>query len=229
MSVLVRARNSSRQICGPIPTVDPDVSLPGFAFAYCTSSCSVFAGTDGLTTSALESLPDQGHRGEVFERLEIQISIERLRDGVGVGAAQQQRVAIGACLRHGLRAGSSPGTRQIFDDDALPQLRRQRLRDEARRDVGWPSRRERHDDLDQPFGVGLCVGRMTAGHGQAHGHDCIKHKCLRTHHSLSEMDPIRRGQHMGREFQRKLPQRKLPSVRRPLAPVAAGGCQLFGA
>ena len=34
---------------------------------------------------------------------------------------------------------------------------------------------------------------------------------------------------MGREFQRKLPQRKLPSVRRTLAPVAAGGCQLFDA
>src|SRR5262245_33772864 len=51
----VLTRNSSRQTCGPMPTVAPDVSLPGLALAYCTSSCSVFAGTAGWTTRALES------------------------------------------------------------------------------------------------------------------------------------------------------------------------------
>src|SRR4029079_2656695 len=61
---------------------------------------------------------------------------------------------------------------------------------------------------------------MTSGHGEAHGHDCRKRKCLRTHHSLSEMDPIRRGQHMGREFQRELPQKKLPSLHRTLLRLA---------
>ena len=56
MSIPALTFRSSSAKCGKIPSAAPDVSLPGLAFAYETSSAIVLAGTAGLTTSAFESV-----------------------------------------------------------------------------------------------------------------------------------------------------------------------------
>lgn len=114
---------------------------------------------------------DDADRREVADRFEGEAPVNGLRDRVRVGASQEQRIAIGTCLRGGLRAGPAAGARQIFDDDGLPQFGSQRLGDKTGCDIGRSARRERHDDLDQPVGVGLCIGKIHAGQAETEGHD----------------------------------------------------------
>jgi hypothetical protein len=56
-------------------------------------------------------------RGKVFDRFEGEVRIDRWRDRIGIGATEQQRVAISIRLRYRLRADPASGARQIFDND----------------------------------------------------------------------------------------------------------------
>ena len=63
--------------------------------------------------------PDQTDAGEVLDRFEVERAIER-GDGVGVGTAQQQRVAIRAGVCHELGAGPSAAARLILTMTLCP-------------------------------------------------------------------------------------------------------------
>src|SRR5690348_7810918 len=95
MLLAVLTRKSSRQTCGPMPTVAPDASLPGLALAYCTSLLQRFCRDRRVHHQRIGVECDQTDRGEILDRFEVERAIER-GDGVGIGAAQQQRVAIRA-------------------------------------------------------------------------------------------------------------------------------------
>jgi hypothetical protein len=179
MLLAVLTRKSSRQTCGPMPTVAPDASLPGLVLAYCTSSCSVRRDRR-VHHQRIGVECDQTDRGEVLDRFEVERPIER-GDGVGIGAAQQQRVAIRAGVRHELGAGASAAARLVFDDDALPKSRGERLRHEARRHVGRAGRRIGHDDLDQAVGVGLGAGKTRARETDGDGDGCGEENSFRAH------------------------------------------------
>src|ERR1700745_2180751 len=136
MLLAVLTRKSSRHTCGPMPTVAPDASLPGLALAYCTSSCSVFAGTAGFTTSALES---NAIRPTAVKSL--------------IGSKSSVRA------RQWRWDWCRPAATCSHPRWRTPRTWRRCVR---RRHVGRAGRRIEHDDLDQAVGVGLGAGETRA-------------------------------------------------------------------
>jgi hypothetical protein len=89
-------------------------------------------------------IAELGHRREIAKRVE-----RDPREHVGIDhhravEAQEQRVAVGRGLRHGLRAdvAARPGT--VLDDHLLPKPDAQRLGHHARAVVGDAAGGERH-------------------------------------------------------------------------------------
>jgi hypothetical protein len=94
---------------------------------------------------------EQRDAGEVVDRVEGQLAVERGADGVGL-RGQQQRVAVGRALGHHLAADRCAGTGLVLDDDLLLQAPAELLGNRAHRPIDRTARRERHDDVDRPRG-----------------------------------------------------------------------------
>ena len=67
--------------------------------------------------------------------------------------AREQRVAVGLGLGHQLGADPAAGPAAIVDDDLLAERSGEMLREQASRDVGRCSRRERHHHADDLIGI----------------------------------------------------------------------------
>src|SRR5262249_16804010 len=61
-----------------------------------------------------------------------------------------------------LAAEAAAGAALVLDDDALAEDCAEPVRDDAHQAVGQSARRERHDDLDRPVGVGVGLGLRDA-------------------------------------------------------------------
>src|SRR5262249_18425098 len=96
---------------------DAMLILPGLALAYAMNSGTVLAGTDGLTskTNGARIAPATG---DVAEKNEIQLGIERRVDRAG-WRGQQERIAI--CGRTHDRFGTNIGARArpVLDNEWL--------------------------------------------------------------------------------------------------------------
>src|SRR5262249_19909657 len=65
----------------------------------------------------------------------------------------QDGVAVRRRLRDLRHADIAARAGVVFDIKLLFQRLRKLLRDEARHDIGWPGRREGHDDFDRVIGI----------------------------------------------------------------------------
>ena len=154
MSIAAARRNRSHARCGGDAFAAPKFSLPGLAFAWAISSCAVFTGTSGPTTSTNGAFDTKATGAKLFiasypGRLE-----QRGTDRERPDRTQQQRVAIRRRARRGLRSDDAAGARAVLDDDR-PHPRGQLLADQPRDRVRLASRIERHDELDHVAGIGL--------------------------------------------------------------------------
>ena len=106
---------------------------------------------------------DHHHRLERGERVERQLQQHRI-DRVGV-VGEQQGAAVAGLLRDIAGAGGAAGAGAALDDDVLADAVLQLLGEQARRHVGRPAGRERHDDADDVFGADR-LGESVAGKRQ---------------------------------------------------------------
>jgi hypothetical protein len=67
---------------------------------------------------------------------------------------------LGGRAHHRLGADDATCTRAVVDDERLPETLRQRLADQARRDVGDPRGGRRDDEAHRPCRVGLRARRL---------------------------------------------------------------------
>jgi hypothetical protein len=122
-------------------------------------------------------------RREALHRIVADVLIDDGADDEGARIAEQQRMAVR------LRLGGRPcpdgaaGARPILDHDALPQHDRETLPDEPCHDVGRPARRERHDDPDRLYRIGL--RRRRSAKGAAGRSDGGQKKAFRNHNLLT--------------------------------------------
>ncbi len=93
---------------------------------------------------------EKGDVGEIANWIERGIGTYRRRDDVIRDARSHQRIAIGLrtgrCCRPDQPAGAGP----VVDDHWLVQQRRQELREQPRKRVGYPARGRGRDDPDWP-------------------------------------------------------------------------------
>jgi hypothetical protein len=97
--------------------------------------------------------PGQAHGAgdgrDVMEKIEIQMLVER-RVGGGRGRDGQQRVSVGRRIHHVFGGDVGGGARAILDHEILAEPLRQRLRDQARGDVGRTGGGNADDDVHRP-------------------------------------------------------------------------------
>jgi hypothetical protein len=91
-------------------------------------------------------------------------AVDQRRDHQRAGVAKQQCIAIGIGLRDELCRDGAAGPRFVLDDHALPEQRRQSLRDQPRHDVGRSAWREADHDVDW---LGRITLRQGAGRREA--------------------------------------------------------------
>ena len=108
---------------------------------------------------------------EVLERVVTHLLVKRLIDRDGAYRVDDQRIAVGRGAHHRLGADIAAAARAVLDDERLPQLFSELLRDAARQQIGGAARGEGDDDLHGLGGVGrgLCLAgeRHEAGQCQA--------------------------------------------------------------
>ena len=75
--------------------------------ASATNSLRLDTPSDGGTTTIAGRFADQRHAGEIADRIERQVLVDRAEDGVA-GIGEQQRVAVGRRVRDRLRRRSVP-------------------------------------------------------------------------------------------------------------------------
>jgi hypothetical protein len=96
------------------------------------------------------------------------MSEQRHADRGAVGQ-ECQRIAVGAARERGAGRGNAAGAGHVLDEEVLPELLAQGLRDKPRRDVGDAAGAERQDHAHRMiriFGLGACRGRGKAGGNQ---------------------------------------------------------------
>jgi hypothetical protein len=137
----------------------------------------------GVGVRRQRRLADQRHRHlvdhaevlEVFQRLVLQVAVQRGRGG-DAGVGQQQGVAIRCRLRHLGGTQRAAGAADVLHDERRVQRLAHRFGEVARHLVGGAAGREGHDDGDRLVGVlGERGGSRERGHGSkedtVHGGD----------------------------------------------------------
>src|SRR3954464_946689 len=126
--------------------------------------------------------------GEIAYRLEVAHHVERqllVKAWIDDERARgdEQRVAVGRCFRHGLRANDAVRARSVLHHERLPGLGRNVLTDNASDHIGRAARREGHNHAHRLAGIlwpgrggctehdqGSSQGRdLAPPHPQAHG------------------------------------------------------------
>jgi len=80
-------------------------------------------------------------------------------DAVRGDRVQQQGVAVGVGSGDASGCDGTAGAALVVDDDRLPDCVRELRTDGACDEVGGAARRDRHDQLNGPVGIGLLGGR----------------------------------------------------------------------
>ena len=102
------------------------------------------AGSVGIGHQDERHRADLGHAGEIVDRIEIEVAVERAQDGEPVGE-QHQRVAVGRALGG---AGDAGHAGAVLDDHLLAPDLGELFADGACEDVGNAAGRDRDDDAD---------------------------------------------------------------------------------
>ena len=162
----------------PAPEV-AQVYWPGLAF---TASSSCRARAEGRRRRHHQHhrpAADRGDGREVLDRVVGGLLRQRRRVGAERrGAAEQQRIAVRRPVPDPFAADRSARPGPVLDDDPgiRPQLRRQSLGQDPRRDIGGAAGQEGHDQADRPVriagGGSRGLRRRGPGHGGRQGQGC---------------------------------------------------------
>jgi hypothetical protein len=100
---------------------------------------------------------DHGDTGEIVDRIEWQLGLERGAAAKG-GGRQQDRIAVGRRLGDVIRPDHLSGADAIVHHHRLSHALAHLLADNAGQDVGRTARGDRDDDPDWPIRILLTVG-----------------------------------------------------------------------
>ena len=98
---------------------------------------------------------DAGDRGDVADEIEVELVIERRRIGGGRRVEYEKRIAVRRRVHDRLGGQVAARSRPVLDEELLAEPLRQRLRQQACRDVDPAAGREADDEADRPCRVGL--------------------------------------------------------------------------
>ena len=146
-------RKRSALICTAEPTrATRKWTVSGLALAAATYSCTVLKPSRRRDDHHVRHAADRAHGHEVAHDVVGELRIERRRDGVRRGM-HQHRVAVRLGLGDHRRAERAARAGAILHHDALPELRRHLLKNDARHDIdgaAWPERNDGADRLRRP-------------------------------------------------------------------------------
>ena len=100
------------------------------------------------------------------DEIEIELIEHRSVDGVR-GANQQQRVAVGRRIHHGLGPDIAPAARPVVDHEGLAEPFRQPLGNQPRDDIVSAARGKADNDAHRPRWI--CLRPSDARHGRERG------------------------------------------------------------
>ena len=92
---------------------------------------------------------------QILERVDGHLCVEMRIDGQQRARRQQQRRPVGGCVRSQLAGEVAVRAAPVLHHDRLPQPRGERLRNQARDEVGRTAGRKRQQQLERPRRVGL--------------------------------------------------------------------------
>ncbi len=144
----------------------------------------------------------EAHRHEIALDVERQLLVELRVDRVR-RQREQDRVAVGRRFRDDVGAEIAGGAAAVVDDDRLAELRRQRLDDDARNDVGAAARRIRDDELDRPGGIVLRDGRSGQCEAAKQSTSTRERRLFIAEASVSDRAIARRQAKRGSAFRRR--------------------------
>ena len=149
MSMPALVLNSSPARCAPEPLpVEPNVRLPGLAFAIVTMSSHARRREVLAHHQDVRHGGDAGDRREILHRVVGAVLDQALIGGVGLVGAEHQRVAVGLGARHRVGADDARSARTILDHDGLAEIGRRLLGDHPCQRVDRTARRVGHNDRD---------------------------------------------------------------------------------
>ena len=129
----------------------------------------------------------------VVDEIEIELIEYRSVDGVR-GANQQQRVAVGRRIHHGLGPDIAPAARPVVDDEGLAEPFRQPLGNQPRDDIVSAARGKADDDAHRPRWICLRPNDIR------HGRDRSCARCQMQKFSAGKFHHLyARGQRVARE------------------------------
>jgi hypothetical protein len=88
-------------------------------------------------------------RGDVVQRIDRVLLLQRAADGDGTVGRQEEGVAVGLGLGHRFERDRAAGPGAILDHDRLPGPLAEPLAGEPPQHVGGGARRALHDDADR--------------------------------------------------------------------------------
>jgi hypothetical protein len=124
-----------------------------------------------MAKQRLVDADDARDRGKILVLVirELAFAVERRVDDEGPGLRQEQRIAVGRRLGHGLSSDDMGGAALVLDDDLLAPAFRKPLPDGARHHIRHAAGRRRHRDGDRPARIGLRIrSAWIAGACQQH-------------------------------------------------------------
>src|SRR6516165_3323658 len=95
------------------------------------------------------------HRQQILERIDRHLGVEVRIDCEQRARAQQQRIAVGRCMRGEFAGQVTVRARPVLHHDRLTQARAQWLAECAGNEIGRASRGKRHQQPDRPSGKRL--------------------------------------------------------------------------
>src|SRR5215469_8530626 len=95
------------------------------------------------------------HRQQILERVDRHLGVEVRVDCEQRARPQQQRIAVGRCMRGEFAGQVTIRARPVLHHDRLTQARAQRLAECAGNEIGRTSRGKRHQQPDRPRRIGL--------------------------------------------------------------------------
>ena len=147
--------------------VEPNATLPRFAFAYSTSSADVRGREARRADEQQRRLHHQAHRLERLERIVGQVLVEMVVDRVVV-EHDQDRVAVRRRARGFRGPDRAAGAGLVLDEDRLPERLGEHRRHDARDEVGGAAGGVGHDHAHRLRRKGLRERRGRDGERGEH-------------------------------------------------------------
>ena len=134
---------------------------------------------------------DARDRGDVADEIEVELVVERRRVGGGWRVEKQEGVAVGRRAHDRFGGQVAARARPVLDEERLPEPFRQRLREQAPRDVDPAAGRESDDDADRPCRIGLRPGDAgQRGQGGGSARQAQKPAARKFHDGSPEMGGV---------------------------------------